>query len=209
MRAYLRRSNFTLSKAVISHVAHFDEKKFVFLTKTCTELKELEVNGGGVIGQSLISALPFAKSLTSLTISERCEISKDAIIEALTLCQKTLVHANFQNVCKFWMSSEFGALKLEALMSLRLRGGLPGGDCEISYLLKMAPNLKVMSISNIILNGRNLLGVGKAGLWESSLEVLELVRVQTDVLPKLPPTLKHLNVSENPHLKWVRTSGRV
>jgi hypothetical protein len=69
-----------------------------YLTKTCKRLTYLEMNGSGYIGESLISALPFAQNLATIVVSERNEVTLSAVLSALTICQNTLVEATFLRV---------------------------------------------------------------------------------------------------------------
>jgi F-box/TPR repeat protein Pof3 len=98
LRAYLRRSNYTLSKAIVHSRAQFDDTKWIYLTRTCQKLTDLTINGSGIIGDTLSSALPFASSLTSIVVSANRDISYATVVGILNHCQKTLVHAAFLSV---------------------------------------------------------------------------------------------------------------
>ena len=90
-----------------------------YLTKTCKHLKNLELTGSGIIGDSLTAALPFAQSLTSLTVSANYEISVSVVIKALNICKNTLIFAKFLRVKGNMMN--FGQLKAESLKKLYMR----------------------------------------------------------------------------------------
>jgi F-box/TPR repeat protein Pof3 len=96
LKMHLRRSNYALDKAIISWRAKFDGAKMAYLTRTCKQLRHLEMDGsGGVIGDSLNNALPLAQNLRTLIISRTCHIPPRAMLLALRICQKTLVKAEF------------------------------------------------------------------------------------------------------------------
>ena len=95
---HLRRSKYTLDKAIIAWRADFDASKMAFLTRTCKQLRHLEMPDSSVTGDSLISALPLAQNLSTLIIGGGCLTSVKVILQTLTICQKTLVMAVFANV---------------------------------------------------------------------------------------------------------------
>lgn len=122
LKVHLKRSNYTLDRAVISTKANFDVKRMQYLTKTCQKLKYLEICGSGVIGDSLVSALPLATSLETIVCGTNCEISLPAVQSILRICQKTLLEATFLRV----KGNRMGFLpnqwpELQSLRSLNLR----------------------------------------------------------------------------------------
>lgn len=96
-----------------------------YLARTCKHLRHLQITGGGVIGNSLTVALPFAQSLSVLIVSGNCEIGPTAILSALKTCQKTLVNASFLRIhakrdeAFYQWPNEWP--KMESLKSLDLR----------------------------------------------------------------------------------------
>ena len=119
MKVHLRRSNYTLETAIINYKAKFDAIRMSYLTKTCKQLRNLEFTGTGVIGDSLTAALPFAQSLTSLSVSGNYEISVSAVLNALNICKNTLTDAKFLRVKGNMM--DFGQLKIESLKKLHMK----------------------------------------------------------------------------------------
>jgi F-box/TPR repeat protein Pof3 len=102
--------------------AKFDVTKMQYLTRTCKKLKHLEICGSGVIGDSLIAALPLAKSLEAIVLGTNCEIGLNAVQAVLKICQKTLVEATFLRV----KGSRYGFIldqwpELQSLRTLHLR----------------------------------------------------------------------------------------
>ena len=87
-----------LEKAIISMKANFDGPKLKYLTRTCQKLKYLEICGSGVIGDSLISALPLAKRLESIVCGVNCEMSLASVQSILKINQKTLLEATFLRI---------------------------------------------------------------------------------------------------------------
>ena len=98
LKLHLKRSNYTLDKAIISMKAKFDDTRMLFLTRTCKKLKYLEICGSGVIGDSLTVALPHAKGLETIVLGQNCEISLAVVQSVLKICQQTLVETTFLRV---------------------------------------------------------------------------------------------------------------
>ncbi|KAF4633666.1 hypothetical protein G7Y89_g4458 [Cudoniella acicularis] len=195
LRLYLKRSNYTLDRALITLKARFDAQKMTYLTKHCKKLRRLDVNGHGIIGDSLIASLPHAKSLNNLQVSRNCEISVFSAREALKICRETLVEVNFQRI-KGSRSQPAGEWpRLEKLKTLTLRAE-DEALLNFTQLVKATPNLQV-----VILNEWQFPQNGSIlELW-TQLEHLDLSNSYLLVLPKLPPTLKHLILKSNPHLQ--------
>ncbi len=108
--------------------ARLDLEKMKYLTRTCKKLKYLEMRGSGIIGESLTSALPDARSLEKIFVSEQCEITLTAVQLVLSTCQKSLAEASFMRV----LGTRGGFLadrwpKLDALRSIHLKGD--GDSC--------------------------------------------------------------------------------
>jgi F-box/TPR repeat protein Pof3 len=122
LKLHLKRSNYTLDRAVISMKANFDVKRMQYLTRTCPKLTYLEICGSGVIGESLTSALPLAKSLQTIVCGANCEIVLSAVQSVLKICQNTILDATFLRV----KGNRMGFLpnqwpELHSLRSLNLR----------------------------------------------------------------------------------------
>jgi hypothetical protein len=170
------------------------------LTKTCKQLKHLEFNGTGIIGDSLIAALPFAKNLTSITISANYEVRLSTVMKILEICQKTLVNATFLGV-KSLGPTRFAqdGPKLDALKVLHLDSVAsdPLPTLVISQLYDAAPNLESISCNGWIMLGPIDLSNCK------QLENFEFSNASLSQMPILPPSIRHMNISRNPLLKDV------
>jgi F-box/TPR repeat protein Pof3 len=127
LKLHLRRSNYSLDKAVISTKAKFDVPRMQYLTRTCHKLKYLEICGSGVIGDSLTAALPQAKSLETIVCGTRCEISLAAVQSVLKICQKTLLEATFLRVKGNrigFLSNQWPELRSLRTLNLRSSGDM-------------------------------------------------------------------------------------
>lgn len=124
--AHLKRSNYTVNRAIISTRAYFDSEKMQYLTRTCKKLKTLEIRGPGNIGNSLLDALPDAHNLQYLTISEGCEIAFGHVRRALEIRRRSLVEIAFENVignATFGSSLPSGTLGVLKSIDLRSTNG--------------------------------------------------------------------------------------
>lgn len=97
LKIHFRRSNWTLDTALLTMKA-IDAQRMAWITKWCTKLKNLQMHGRGMIGESLTLALPNAKCLENLYVSRNTEITLSSVQTALKLCKDTLVTATFLNV---------------------------------------------------------------------------------------------------------------
>lgn len=98
LKAYLRRSNYTLEHAIISTKAGFDSSKLQFVTEKCKRLKILDMRGFGIVSGSLAAALPHAQQLASLTTAKNLEVTLSGVAEAIKATRKSIVTASFLNV---------------------------------------------------------------------------------------------------------------
>jgi len=121
LRAYLKRSNYTVNKAIISMAAKLDASRLQYLTRSCEKLRHLEFSGHSTIGESLVSAVPFAKSLEVIRTSPGCRITESSIESVLKHVSKTVVDASFLGILHAGSSVTWTWPKLESLKILRLR----------------------------------------------------------------------------------------
>lgn len=147
MKIHLRRSNYTLDRAIITMRANFDAQKLGFLTRTCKSLRSLELNGNGVIGTSLTSALPKANKLESIVVSKITEMTISHVKESLKHCQETLLEGKFLLVRGHnHMSGNLELPRLEKLQKLVLCSKLdyalsPVSNVCCNCCLPIYPNL--------------------------------------------------------------------
>ncbi|KAH8589686.1 hypothetical protein B0O99DRAFT_331748 [Bisporella sp. PMI_857] len=203
LKVYLRRSNYTLEQAVIHSKAQFDAKKMAYLTKTCKRLTYLEMNGSGYIGESLISALPFAQNLATIVVSERNEVTLSAVLSALTICQNTLVEATFLRV-KGRMRFTDKLPELKLLEKLQLKPLLfqnVNPIIDLSQIVTAAPNLRYLSLNDwhfvrfdsTTVSTDMALNLSQCQL----LEHVDLMRSHMPIMPWLPSTIKTLLIGRN------------
>ena len=134
LKAYAKRSKHSLDKAILSNRCLVDASRLQYLTKHCRNLEYLEIRGSTMIGESLKSSLPFAKSLKSLTLSKNTIIGINSAQQALECCRTTLTHVKFLHVKGSRMAGHGTWPILPNIQSLSLKA-------EGDYLLDIVSHL--------------------------------------------------------------------
>ncbi|KAF7952974.1 hypothetical protein EAE96_006196 [Botrytis aclada] len=194
LRAYLRRSNYTVDEAIL-RCDTIDAAKLQYLVRTCTKLQRLTIRNknNAVIGETLTSALPLAKSLQYLNL-QMFEISFRTILESLRHVQATIVKAVFG--VAYYTSRDTGCIwpRLENLRELSVCKGFYGDMISLGNLIESIPNIQTLSLSGFDL--RNLSPLDLGGPLKS-LKVIELISCDLRTVPLFPSTLKTLRLHDN------------
>lgn len=98
LQVHFRRSNYTLDRAFVTLKACVDVRKMKHLTTSCKQLRELHISGVGFIGDTLVSALPGAARIETLTISPNTEITLHHAQLAIHKCRSSLTEIKFMNI---------------------------------------------------------------------------------------------------------------
>lgn len=98
LKIHLRRSNYTLDRAIIKKGTGIEAERLELLTKNCKKLREIHFIGTGSIGDSLIQALPYAKNLEALAVGRTLEITLSAVHKILSDSKENLVNVALLNV---------------------------------------------------------------------------------------------------------------
>ncbi|KAK0108413.1 hypothetical protein ONS95_003221 [Cadophora gregata] len=195
IKIHLRRSNYTLDRAIITLKAYIDAEKMKFITRTCKNLRELHITGNGVIGDTLYCGLPGATSLETISTSHSTEIPLHAVQSVLKACHKSLVDIKFLQIRGSRAAFIHGKWTMaESLKTIHLKAG-QDACLDFDGLRDNTPNAS----SVVLTNWKITVHVVDATAWKC-LERLDLTDTQLSRLPKFPPTLKHLVLSENPQL---------
>ncbi|KUJ18344.1 RNI-like protein [Mollisia scopiformis] len=202
LKIHLRRSKYTLDSALITMKARFNDAEFRLLANTCKDLRELRIQGAGLIGASLSEAVPIAKNLKILHVSSLTEASLGTVQSCLKKCEN-LDSMSFLKVKGSSTAVRDGAwvlAKNENIKNLELHSDKKS-RLDMNGLVAATPNLVSATLccwkfvaNNASTTRLNLLA------W-SHLEHLDLTNLQLKRFPILPPTLKHLILADNPLLK--------
>lgn len=124
LRAYLRRSDYTVDEAILRYDT-IDAAKLQYLIRACTKLQRLTIHNknNAAIGETLTSALPFAKSLQYFNL-QMFEISFRSVVESLRHVQASIVEAEFMGVHHTSRDASCMWPKLEKLRVLSMSNGI-------------------------------------------------------------------------------------
>jgi F-box/TPR repeat protein Pof3 len=98
LKIHLRRSNWTLERAIISSKAGIDSQKLGLITRYCKRLREVQFLGSNFIGDTLTSNLPQAKKLDTLIVGEGSEVNLSTVQTILGSCGDALVDVTLLQV---------------------------------------------------------------------------------------------------------------
>ncbi|KAL3422552.1 hypothetical protein PVAG01_06708 [Phlyctema vagabunda] len=205
LRAYLRRSNYTLDTAWITmgpeSKGGFNDSRLSYLTRTCQQLQNLEISGPGTIGDSLVKALPLSKNLQTLVVHKNCEVPLDCVVSVLNSNRATLrevsflaVRANYRSLTMQWPEPVFSHIKILRLRALGSEGQKP--RLNIDDLVEAFPN-----VEHVVLDEWSVSPASHTNLkpW-AQLKHLDVESIGLTNLPLLPHALEHLNISYNVQL---------
>jgi F-box/TPR repeat protein Pof3 len=214
LKAYLKRSNYSIDHAIISTRASFDAFKLSYISKHCKNLQALELRGIGIIDNSLVTMLPFAHQLQTLSLSKGIEVRVSALERVFKDCHKTLKNISIHNLRGPGGALSYG-WELSSLTSVDLKAVdspiLDLVSCFTSMIPKIptrltnnrqkrfhgaAPNLKSLTLTNWKFHPP----LADMTPWVH-LEYLKLVDLGLDSLPSLPPSLKHLHLDGFYHMR--------
>ncbi|TGO37142.1 hypothetical protein BHYA_0105g00340 [Botrytis hyacinthi] len=204
LRAYLRRSDYTVDEAILRYDT-IDAAKLQYLIRACTKLQRLTIlnKHNVVIGKTLTSALPLAKSLQYLNL-QMFEISFRSVVESLQLVQASIVEAGFMGVHYTSRDASCVWPKLENLRVLSVFNGNHVRRISLGNLIESVPNIQTLSLSGFDLQSLSPLDLGGP---LKCLEVIELISCDLRTIPLLPSTLKILRLHENLELSNQRDNS--
>lgn len=191
LTVHFRRSKYTLDRAILT-VKAIDSKRLAYITKYCKMLKDLQMHGFGVVGDSLTLALKDAKALETLWVSRDTHTMLSAVQMALGQCKSSLVTATFLKV--IGPRGGFLSDRWPAMGSLKYLHLDSDGQSvlDIHGLRDATPN----ATSIILRHWGDLPNHVDCTSW-TKLQHLDLTNTQLQFLPKVPATLRYLNLSQN------------
>ncbi|RKF64198.1 putative f-box tpr repeat containing protein pof3 [Erysiphe neolycopersici] len=200
LKAYLKRSNYSLNLAEFQLNSFVDSGRIEYIIENCKCLKELKVYGRDWRGNMMFNSLSSAKQIMLLYISNRIHMSLSVVISTLKRCQDTVVDVTFGNLDRTILNiSDWPRLhKLRSLSLGEFDEGYLNGDDEavidLDGLVQATPNLITVIIKH--LRVKDNVKVYDFRLWKQ-LQRLEFFNNRLIHFPKLPKTLKHLRFDGN------------
>jgi len=135
LKIYLRRSKFTVER-VILNLKSIDAQRLRWILQTCKHLKELQMQGSGLLGFSLTKALEKAKGLETLSVSYNTQVNLTTVQEALKHCKDTLVSITFLNIQGLPFSGFYRDkwVEMKSVKQLHLRGNGPNSTPALDFV---------------------------------------------------------------------------
>lgn len=196
LKTYLRRSNYTLNRAIINLKLSADRGRLQYILEKCKFLKELEVRGSSKLDESLFNIFSSAKEIENLYITQNVLVTFKLMQAILKNCCQFLVEARFSNI----QGSRYNFIncqwpRLDALKRVALRAS-DNGALDIIGFVEATPN-----VTSVILDRFEVLVKDTLDLrsW-SRLERLHLLHAGLLKFPQLPKSLRHLILDDNPYL---------
>ena len=190
VRKYIKRGNGATTRVTLDRFGSNAEKIPRYVATRCRGLKELRLSGG-LIGASILKAVPCAANLKTLIISKACQVSCDVANQLLSNCPN-LERAEFQSVspaAKSTASWEVDMPKLRTLILDVPQQAARRPILALKSLLSTIPNIHTLSvqgwIASPLLPG---LRIDFSNLHQ--LQHLSISRLDAMLPPILPSTIR-------------------
>lgn len=191
IRKYIKRGNGTTTRVTLDRFGSNAEKIPRYVATRCRGLKELRISGG-LIGASILEAVPCASNLKSLIISKSCTISGDVVSALLGNCPN-LERAEFPSIssAKYVTIWEVDMPKIRtlALDFQKTAKGLRPCFFSLETLLPRIPNIHTLSVQGWTLPPSPL-GVPTDFSNLHQLQHLDISRLGATLPPRLPLNIR-------------------
>ncbi|MCJ1464939.1 hypothetical protein MMC07_003554 [Pseudocyphellaria aurata] len=192
VRGYVQRSQKTIQRATLhlSKVHHDDILKYII--SRCKLLQRLDIVSG-CAGRTILRAAPVAIDLNTLILSD-CDVTLDTMCKLLAACSN-LERAEFHKVYPFDHTASWpgNMSKIRSLLINAAPRKAHERRYDTSALLKNIPNAQNLTLKNWI-----WIEPSEAD-WDFSvipnLRILDLTNNHNIVFPRLPPSLRNLDLS--------------
>ena len=144
VREYVKWGNGAHTRIILDRFGSSVEKISRYIATRCRRLKDLRLSGG-LIGTSMLEAVPCISSLKTLIISEPCQMSCD-VASQLLACSLNLERAEFQ----IDSHAKNGLVRWEVdmpnLRTLKLDTSYQNNLLALPTLLNRIPNVHTLSV---------------------------------------------------------------
>ena len=192
IREYIKRGNGTTTRVTLDRFGSNADKIPRYVATRCRGLKELRISGG-LIGASILEAVPCASNLKSLIISKSCTISRDVVSQLLGNCPN-LERAEFQSISSAGHIITIWEVDMPKIRTLALdlekpAKGLPPCFLWLERLLSRIPNIHTLSVQGWTLPPSTL---GEPADFSNlhQLQHLDISRLDATLPPRLPLNIR-------------------
>lgn len=198
VRKYIKRGNGTTTRVTLDRFGSNAEKIPRYIATRCRGLRDLRISGG-LIGASILEAVPCASNLKTLIISKACQISCDVVSQLLSHCPN-LECAEFQSVSPVenrtirWEADmpKLRTLTLDAPKVARRRGSTV---LALETLLTKIPNIRTLSVQGwVVAHGFPAQCIDFSNLHQ--LQQLDISRLNAILPPRLPSTIHAIAMAD-------------
>ena len=153
VRKYIKCGNGTTTRVILDRFGSNAEKIPRYIATRCRWLKDLRISGG-LIGASILEAVPCISSLKILIVSEACQISCDAANQLLSQ-SLNLERAEFQIVTRRRHVPVSWEVDMPKLHTLKLDTSLSSESSPLALptLLNRIPNIHTLSVQGWLVPG--------------------------------------------------------
>ncbi|KAI9734403.1 MAG: hypothetical protein M1834_002510 [Cirrosporium novae-zelandiae] len=198
------KSQGTVSGAVLFRLGRNEKESLNLLVRRCHGLKSLEIRSG-FLSDTITSAAPSAKSLTSLVISNVSTVTLDAVTRILSSCTELEV-ARFGSIQVSGTSAQWPQtlprLRVLSLHATTTRASF--ATLNLGPLIHSITNIQELSLAKWRIQDDTIL----TSCYFDSLKNLRTLILSIDRierLPPLPPSLQHLKVFSSGLVRDLRT----
>ena len=151
VRKYIKWGNGTSTRVVLDRFGSNSEKIPRYIATRCRWLKDFSIPGG-LIGASILEALPRISSLKTLIVSEACQISCDVVIQLLSH-SPNLERAEFQVGAPAKNRYVSWEVDMPKLRTLKLDTSVRNNPLALLALLNRIPNIHTLSLQGWLVPG--------------------------------------------------------
>lgn len=197
IRKYIKRGNETTTRVTLDRFGSNAEKIPHYVATRCKGLKELRLLGG-LIGASILKAVPCASNLKSLITSKSCTISGDVVSQLLGSCPN-LERAEFQSVSSAFIATvwdvDMPKLRTLALDFQKPAIGRSPRVISLETLLTRIPNIHTLSVQGWIVPISSL---GEPTDFSNlhQLQHLDISRLRATLPPRLPLNIRTIAMAD-------------
>ena len=144
VREYIRRGNGTTTRVILDRFGSNAENIPRYIATRCRSLKDLRLSGG-LIGASILKAVPYISNLKTLIISGACQMSCDVVSQLLSH-SLNLEHAEFKIDIPAKNEPVGWEVDMPKLRTLKLDAALEHELLALPALLDRIPNIQTLSV---------------------------------------------------------------